>query len=89
MARYSLRIKKSAAKELGAVATKADRQHIIKRIETLRDKPRPVGAIKLSGSERYRLRRGNCRILYTVEEKALIVYVIKVGDRKDVYNIPK
>ena len=89
MARYSLRITQSAVNELKAVATKAGRQRIIKRVEALRENPRPLGAIKLSGSERYRLRQGNYRILYTIEDKDLVVYVIKVGDRKDVCNIPK
>ena len=86
MARYSLRVKKSAAKELEAVPTKGDRLRIIKRIESLREIPRPKGAIRLSGSERYRIRQGNYRILYTIEDKALIVYVIKIGDRKAVYK---
>ena len=86
MARYSLRIKKSAAKELASLSTHADRRRIIKRIELLRDNPRPKGAIKLSGSERYRLRQGNYRILYTIEDKELVVYVIKVADRKAVYK---
>ncbi len=86
MERYKLRIKKSAAKELEAIATKADRQRIIKRIESLRENPRPKGAIRLSGSERYRIRQCNYRILYTIEDKALIIYVIKIGDRKEVYK---
>ena len=86
MAKYSLRIKKSAAKELAAIAIKVDRQRIIKRIESLRENPRPKGAIRLSGSERYRIRQGNYRILYTIEDRALIIYVIKIGDRKAVYK---
>ena len=86
MAKYSLRIKKSAAKELAAIATKADRQRIIKRIESLRENPRPKGAIRLSGSERYRVRQGNYGILYTIEDKALVIYVIKIADRKAVYK---
>lgn len=89
MAKYSLRIKKSAAKELEAVPTKADRQRIIKRIKSLRQNPRPRGAIKLSGTGRYRIRQGNYRILYAIEDQALIVYVIKIGDRKAVYKTRK
>jgi len=84
VARYSLRIKKSARKELEAIATKADRRRIIKRIESLADNPRPPGALKLSGLERYRIRQGRYRILYTIEDAVLIVHVIKIGDRKDV-----
>lgn len=86
MAKYSLRIKKSARKELQAIATKADRQRIVKRIQSLADDPRPPGAIKLSGLERYRIRQGRFRILYTIEDTILIVYVIKIGDRKDIYR---
>ncbi len=86
MAKYSLRIKKSARKELESIATKADRRRVIKRIKSLADDPRPPGAVKLSGRERYRVRQGRYRILYTIEDAVLIVYVIKIGDRKDVYR---
>ena len=86
MARYRLRIKKTARKELEAVATKVDRQRIIKRISSLADSPRPTGAVKLSGLERYRIRQGRYRILYTIEDDVLTVTVIRVGDRKDVYR---
>ncbi len=86
MAKYSLRIKKSAVKELESVATKSHRLLIIRRIESLVDNPRPPGAKKLSGLERYRIRQGCYRILYTIEGSELMVYVIKIGDRKDVYR---
>ncbi len=86
MAKYSLRIKKSARKELESIATKADRRRVIERIESLADNPRPPGAIKLSGLERYRVRQGRYRILYTIEDSLLVIQVIKVGDRKDVYR---
>lgn len=86
MAKYSLRIKKSAGKELESVATKADRQRIIKRIESLAEDPRPPGALKLSGRERYCMRQGCYRILYSIEDTLLIVHVIKIGDRKNVYR---
>ena len=86
MARYSLRIKKSAKKELEAIATRADRQRVVNRITSLADNPRPPGAAKLSGFGRYRIRQGRYRILYTVEDSVLLVHVIKIGDRKDVYR---
>ena len=86
MARYSLRIKKSARKELESIATKADRQRVIGRIELLADNPRPPGALKVSGLERYRVRQGRYRILYTIEDSLLVIQVIKIGDRKDVYR---
>ena len=86
MAKYRLRIKKSARKELESIGTKADRQLIIGRIEALADNPRPPGALKLSGRERYRIRQGRYRILYMIEDAVLVVYVIKIGDRKNVYR---
>lgn len=86
MARYSLRIKKSAVKELEAIASKADRRRIIARIASLAEDPRPRGAQKLSGRDRYRIRQGRYRILYSIEDKQLVVYVIRIGDRKDVYR---
>ena len=86
MARYSLRIKKSARKELESIPTKADRRRIIQRIESLAENPRPPDALKLSGLERYRIRQGRYRILYTIEDSALVIHVIKIGDRKHVYR---
>jgi len=86
VAKYSLRIKKSARKELQSIATKTDRQRIIRRIQLLADNPRPPGALKLSGLERYRISQGHYRILYTIEDTVLIVHVIKIADRKDVYG---
>ena len=87
MAKYSLRIKKSARKELESVATKADRRRIVSRIQALADNPRPRDSQKLSGYERYRVRQGNYRILYSIVDMELVVYVIKIGDRKDVYRL--
>jgi mRNA interferase RelE/StbE len=86
VARYSIRIKKTARKELAAINTKSDRQRIVKRIQSLADDPRPSGSRKLSGRERYRIRQGHFRILYTIEDAVLTVYVVKVGHRKDVYR---
>ena len=86
MASYSVRIKKSALKELEQVPAKADRRRIISRIESLAENPRPAGSIKLSGRERYRIRQGRYRILCTIEDRQLVGYVIKVSDRKDVYR---
>ena len=86
MARYSLRIKKSARKELESIATWADRRRVIERIDSLADNPRPPGVSKLSGRERYRIHQGRYRILYTIEDSVLVVHVIKIGDRKNVYR---
>ena len=86
MASYSVRIKRSALKELESVAIKADRQRIAQRISSLADNPRPPGCQKLSGRERYRIRQGNYRILYTIEDSQLVVFIIRVVHRKEVYR---
>lgn len=59
---------------------------ILATIRTLAENPRPPRSKKLSGQDRYRLRQGNCRILYSIEDDLLIVCVVKVGDRRDVYR---
>ena len=86
MGRYRVLIKPSAVKEIEAVPRKKDRQRIVSRIEQLGDDPRPVGCQKLSARDRYRIRQGQYRIVYGVEDDQLVVYVIKVGHRKDVYR---
>lgn len=86
VASYSLRIKKSALKDLEAIPTKADRRRVVKRIESLADDPRPRGVQKLSGKERYRLRQGRYRILYSIRDRDLIVYLVRIGHRKSVYR---
>lgn len=85
MARYELRIKSSVSKDLRGVP-KADVRRILERIESLRDDPRPHGCEKLSAQERYRLRQGDYRIIYSVDDDAVIVEVVKVGHRRDVYR---
>lgn len=85
MASYSLQIKRSAAKELEAVPLK-DRRRLVTRIEGLRTEPRPPGCEKLSGDDKYRIRQGNYRILYEIQDQALIVTVVRIGDRRDVYR---
>ena len=87
MARYELRFKASAAKDLRDIP-KADVRRILARVETLRDDPRPPGCEKLSALERYRLRQGNYRILYTVADTGVVVEIIKVGNRREVYREP-
>jgi len=85
MARYDLRVKPSVARDLRGIP-RADVSRILARIEGLRDDPRPTGAEKLSAQERYRIRQGNYRILYTVAHAELTVEVVKVGHRRDVYR---
>ena len=87
MAEYRLLIKSSAAKELEAIGTKADRQRIVRRIQALSGSPRPEGSEKLAGyADRYRVRQGSYRIIYLVDDERREVTVFKIGHRKDVYR---
>ena len=83
---YRIEIKRSAAKEIRAISRKKDRQRVVERIETLADDPRPPGCTKLTGREAYRIRQGAYRIVYTIEDAILLVEVVKVGHRRDVYR---
>ena len=85
MASYRVLIKRSAAREIEALPLK-DRRRIVARIEGLADNPRPVGCEKLSGEEKYRIRQGDYRILYQIVDTDLIVTVVRVGNRRDVYR---
>jgi mRNA interferase RelE/StbE len=84
--KYKTLIKPSAVKEIEAIPQKKIRQQIVLRIRQLAENPRPPGSKKLSGYDRYRIRQGVYRIIYAIEDDKLVVYVIKVGHRKDVYR---
>lgn len=86
MEQYRVLIKPSAVKEIEAIPRKKDRQFIAQKIKHLSIDPRPHGSQKLSGNEQYRLRQGQYRIIYSIEDNELVVYVVKVGHRKDVYR---
>jgi mRNA interferase RelE/StbE len=62
------------------------RSRIAQRLALLSDNPRPPGSIKLSGREEYRIRVGDYRIIYTIQDQRLIVLVIDVGHRGDIYR---
>ena len=85
MASYKIIVKKSITKDLRNIAKK-DIQRILTAIQDLADNPRPPQSKKLSGQERYRLRQGNYRILYSIEDEKLVICVVKVGNRRDVYR---
>ncbi|MCD4652612.1 type II toxin-antitoxin system RelE/ParE family toxin [bacterium] len=86
MVKYEIRIKHSAIKELDRIHTKQQRQRIIKRIQDLADDPYPAGFRKLSGMEKFRIRVGSNRILYTIKNEKLVIHVIRIAHRKDVYR---
>lgn len=85
MAEYRVYFKESVEKDLGALPKK-DVNEILQRIEALSRDPRPSGHEKLTGQERYRVRQGQYRIVYSIQDKALTVWVVKVGHRKDIYR---
>jgi mRNA interferase RelE/StbE len=85
VANYSLFIKPSAVKEIESVPKK-DRPKIIERIRSLAIDPRPPGCEKLSGRDKYRVRQGLFRILYTIKDSDLVVSVVRVGHRREVYR---
>lgn len=84
MAKYKLVFKASVAKDLRAIPKK-DVTRILQRIDALQEQPRPSGCEKLSGEERFRVRQGNYRIVYEIEDLYLTVTVIRVGHRGQVY----
>jgi len=85
MGSYRVAIKKSAAKEIERIEKK-DRIRIIEKIRSLANDPRQLGSKKLTGQEKYRVRQGNYRILYQIIDDELIITVVKVGHRRDVYK---
>jgi mRNA interferase RelE/StbE len=86
VAKYRLLIKPSAVKEIEAIPLKRDRGRVVERIKRLAEDPRPLGSEKISGQDKYRVRQGRYRILYAVEAQELLVQIVKVGHRKDVYR---
>ena len=86
MASYKLLIKPSAAKDIES-APKKDRLRIIKRIQDLSSDPRRPGCEKLSGhDDKYRVRQGTYRIVYTISDVGLVICIVKVGRRKEVHR---
>lgn len=85
MVKYSISIRKSAKKELKKIRKK-DIQQILKRIKGLSINPRPTGCEKLSDQERYRIRQGDFRIVYSIQDDDKSVWITKIGNRKEIYR---
>ena len=85
MAVYNIGIKPSALKELEQTPKKVAQQ-IVKRIQALAHAPRPPGSKKLSGEEKYRVRQGDYRVVYSIDDAKKLVEVVKIGHRRDVYR---
>jgi mRNA interferase RelE/StbE len=85
MAGYRVFFRRSVEKDFASIAKK-DVKRIVHRIKMLEEDPRPPGCEKLTGQERYRLRQGRYRIVYSIQDDEVTVWVVKVGHRKDMYR---
>jgi len=85
MEKFEILFKQSVAKDLRQIPKK-EVARILKRIDKLQIEPRPAGVEKLSGQEKYRVRLAVYRIIYKIWNDQLIVVVVKVGHRRDVYR---
>lgn len=85
MASYKLLIKRDVEKEIRALPKKEIRR-IVERIYTLCDQPRPMGCEKLQGDLAYRVRQGDYRIIYTIDDRHHTIRIMKVGHRREVYR---
>ena len=86
MALYKILLMPSIDKDLRRIPT-TEQIKIFKRIEALAVNPRPPGYEKLTDQNKYRIRQGDYRIIYTVKDEELIVWVVKIGHRKDIYRV--
>ncbi|MCP4641908.1 MAG: type II toxin-antitoxin system RelE/ParE family toxin [bacterium] len=83
---YEVRFAPKAVRQLRKLSKPVQRR-VFEHVEALVDNPRPAGCTKLSGAEGfYRIRVGEYRVIYTIEDQKLIVLVVKIGDRKDIYR---
>lgn len=85
MAAYKIYFRQSVLKDLAKIP-KRELQRIIKRIENLASDPRPRGCEKISGQDRFRIRQGSYRIIYSIQDDELTIWVVKIGHRRDIYH---
>jgi mRNA interferase RelE/StbE len=85
MAEYNIYFRESVEKDFSAISKK-DLEKILHRIGALAENPRHPGCEKLTGQERYRVRQGRYKIVYSIQDEVLTVWIVKVGHRKDVYR---
>jgi mRNA interferase RelE/StbE len=85
MAEYRIYFRKSVEKDFAAIP-KSDLKKILHRIKGLGENPKPSGSEKMTGQERYRVRQGHYRIVYSIQDRELTVWIVKVGHRKDIYR---
>ena len=85
MAKYEIRFRQSVSKDLRRLP-KQDVALLLQRITSLADNPRPSGGEKLTNKEWYRIRQGIYRIVYEIQDQVLVVIVVKIGHRREVYK---
>jgi mRNA interferase RelE/StbE len=85
MVEYKIFFKESVWKDFEKIPKK-DLKKILQKIKSLANYPRPYGGEKLTGLNRYRVRYGNYRIVYSIQDNELTIWIVKVGHRKDVYR---
>ncbi len=84
--RYDIILKPSAAKRLDKLS-QSTRRRILDALEVLADNPRPAGCVKLRGDDNlWRIRVGDYRVVYEIHDKRLLVIVLVIAHRKDVYR---
>ena len=85
MVKYKIEFKKAAVKELDSISKKYIKK-ILTKIKDLAVNPRPNGSVKLTNREQYRIRQGNYRILYSIEDYRLVIFIVKIAHRKNIYK---
>lgn len=85
MARYEVEFKRSVDKDARSIPA-SDLKKILLKIDSLREDPRPPGSVKLTGEEYYRVRQGDYRIVYEIQDAKLVIVVIRIGHRREVYR---
>jgi mRNA interferase RelE/StbE len=85
MGRYRVVFRRSVAKDLQGIPSR-DVRRILATIVSLSEEPRAAGSEKLSGQEKYRVRQGDYRIIYEIHDDVVVVVVVKVGHRREVYR---
>jgi mRNA interferase RelE/StbE len=85
MGKYKVFLRRSAADELGRIPKK-DLVRLIERVGSLANEPRPQGCEKLSALDRYRVRQGDYRVVYAIDDREKTVDIVKIGHRSDVYK---
>ncbi len=82
---YAILIDRAAKKELGKIPP-PHFNRVVKSINQLSANPRPAGYKKLTSRTGYRIRIGDYRVIYNIEDKFLKIFVIDIGHRKNIYE---